>query len=171
MTRKQLVALFVCGLFPWISGNGLAPLLPVYVRTLGASPAGSGAYLAFSYLGLAIGALSAGWISARFQRKTPLLVASFLAAPTSLWIGRANSLVELTLATVCLWFLGGIGLAMMGSIGWFGGILGFALGGVLIQNFGAASTLLGAAGLFIVASFLLICVRGERKESHAISSR
>ena len=29
MSRKQLVALFLCSIVPWTVGNGLVPLLPV----------------------------------------------------------------------------------------------------------------------------------------------
>ena len=39
MSKKQILALFVCSLVPWTVGNGLVPLLPVYATQLGADPA------------------------------------------------------------------------------------------------------------------------------------
>jgi MFS family permease len=167
MSRKQLVALFVCSLFPWILGNGLVPLLPVYAKSLGASSAAAGAYLAVSYLGLALGALSAGWVSNRFGRKTPLMVISFLAIPINLWLGSASSLLELTLATFSLWYLGGMGLALINIIaGLFApkdrrgrtfGILGLAVGlGSVIGGFSAGPLVdaLGYSGMFFVFAFI-----------------
>ena len=161
MPRKQMLALFICSLFPWIMGNGLLPLLPVYAVDLGASSAVAGYYLAVSYLALAAGALSAGWISARFQRQKPLWIACLLGIPINLWLSRAGSLAELALATACLWFLGGLGLALIniiaglyapqGKRGRTFGILGLAAGlGSIIGGFltGPLAEYWGYSGLF-----------------------
>jgi hypothetical protein len=50
MSKKQLFALFVCSLVPYVVGNGLLPLLPVYAAHLGAESAEAGYYLSISYL-------------------------------------------------------------------------------------------------------------------------
>ncbi len=55
INRKQLAALFICSLVPWVVGNGLLPLLPVYAVKLGADSTVAGLYLAFSYLAIALG--------------------------------------------------------------------------------------------------------------------
>jgi MFS family permease len=80
VSRKQLIALFLCSIVPWTVGNGLVPLLPVYATSLGAAPGVAGAYMGISYLALALGALSAGRLSERLgRRKLPLIVAGVLS--------------------------------------------------------------------------------------------
>ncbi|UCC65329.1 MAG: hypothetical protein JSV36_09925, partial [Anaerolineae bacterium] len=75
MSKKQLLALFLCSLIIWTGGNGLSPLLPVYATQLGADPAMVGYYLSFSYLALASGTVVAGWLSDNVQhRKISLIV-------------------------------------------------------------------------------------------------
>ena len=69
MSRKQFFALFLCNLTPFIVGAGALPLLPVYAADLGAPPAVTGYYLAFSYLALTVGTLVAGWLSDRLGRR------------------------------------------------------------------------------------------------------
>lgn len=117
MTNKQLAALFLCGLVPWTAGNGLVPLLPLYATQLGANAAVAGYYLAFSYLAIALGALSAGWVSGKLrQRKLPLMVAGIVGIPAAWLMGQVNSIWALTLLTAALWFCGGLGLALIGIL-------------------------------------------------------
>jgi len=114
MSRKQLVALFLCSIVPWTVGNGLVPLLPVYAASLGAAPALSGLYLAFCYLALALGAFSAGWVSDRLgRRKLPLIVAGVISIPLTWGMGRAANVWQLTALTSALWFWGGLGFALI----------------------------------------------------------
>ena len=58
MTRKQLIALFVCNMIPVLVGSTLLPLLPVYAGKLGADDATNGIYLAASFASLAFGTFS-----------------------------------------------------------------------------------------------------------------
>jgi MFS family permease len=114
MRSKQLVALFLCSLVPWTVGNGLIPLLPVYATQLGASSAQAGYYLAFSYLALALGAVSAGWISgSRYRLKLPLIVAGLVGIPAAWLMGRVSSLWGLAALTALIWYLGGLGFALI----------------------------------------------------------
>lgn len=114
ISRKQLTSLFFCSLVPWIVGNGLTPLLPVYATRLGANSAVAGYYLALSYLALALGALSAGWVSAKFHRqKLPIIIVSLVGIPTSWLMGQASTVWGLTVLTAVLWFFGGLGLALI----------------------------------------------------------
>jgi len=117
ISRKQLASLFVCSLVPWIVGNGLLPLLPVYAVKLGADSTMAGFYLAFSYLALALGAVSAGWVSgSRYRRKLPLIIISMAGAPMAWLMGHAHSVWMLTLLTALLWFCGGLGLSLIGIL-------------------------------------------------------
>lgn len=117
MNRKQLTALFLCSLIPWTVGNGLIPLLPLYAAQLGADSTMAGLYLAFSYLAIALGAVSAGWVSAsRFGRKLPLVVGGLAGPPLAWLIGQVTSLWQLTVLTALLWFFGGLGLALTGIL-------------------------------------------------------
>lgn len=112
--KKQLVALFICSLVPWILGNGLLPLLPVYATQLGASTAVVGYSLSISYLALALGALSAGWVSGGLhRRKLPLIISGLVSIPTVWFMSQVHTVLGLTVLTVCLWFLGGLGLALI----------------------------------------------------------
>ncbi len=111
--KKQIVSLFFCSLIPWIVGNSLVPLLPVYAAKLGADSAVAGYSLAFSYLALALGAISAGWVSdGLHRRKLPLIMAGLIAIPIPWLMGQASTVWGLTVFTACLWFCGGLGLAL-----------------------------------------------------------
>jgi len=117
ISKKQLGALFVCSLIPWTVGNGLIPLLPVYASELGADSAAAGYYLGFSYLALALGALSAGWISGKFPRlKLLLLITTVIAIPAAWLMGQVSTIGGLTAFTALLWFIGGMELVLLGIL-------------------------------------------------------
>jgi DHA1 family multidrug resistance protein-like MFS transporter len=114
ISRKQLVSLFLCSLVPWVAGYGLLPLLPVYARQLGASSAVSGYYLAFAYLAITLGALSAGWVSDRLNhRKLPLIITGVINIPLVWSMAKISSIWQLIAATSLLWFFGGLDLAFI----------------------------------------------------------
>lgn len=184
MSKKQLVALFLCNLVPWTVGNGLVPLLPVYATQLGADSAVSGYYLAFSYLAIALGALSAGWVSDHFQRrKLPLILAGIVGIPAGWLMGQTNTIWGLTALTALLWFCGGLGLAMIGiltglSVGEnergkvFGilaltGGLGAVIGGLgtgwIVEGWGF-TTMFNALAIFLVL-WPVSALLSEEKES------
>ena len=117
MSKKQILSLFVCNLGIWTVGNGLLPLLPLHAKQLGADPAVAGYYLAFSYLALTAGALSAGWVSDWLnRRKLPLLLTGLVAIPATWLMGQATDILGLTIMTAVLWFCGGLGLALVGIL-------------------------------------------------------
>jgi MFS family permease len=117
MNKKQVMSLFVCSLVPWTVGNGLVPLLPVYATTLGADQSTAGNYLAFSYIALALGAVSAGWVSDRLgHRKISIILSGLVGIPAAFTLGLVESILALTLLTALLWFCGGLGLALMGIL-------------------------------------------------------
>jgi MFS family permease len=157
MKRKQLAALFFSVLVPYTIGGLLMPLLPVYISRLGIEATVSGFYFAVSFLGLAAGSLSAGWLSNRFQkRKWTLFIGGLLGIPSIYMMGQVNHIVPLTLLTIFVWFLGGINVAtvniltgisapkeergrIFGIIGTglsLGGIIGGVISGMLVNKWG-----------------------------------
>ena len=86
MSRKQLAALFACGLIGWIVAQGTLALLPVYAVRLGADPALAGNYLALAFGALTVGTVAAGWLSDRFQRRKLMLVVSGLVNIPATWL-------------------------------------------------------------------------------------
>lgn len=114
MNGKQLSSLFLCSLIPWVLGNGLLPLLPVYASQLGAGPALVGYYLSISYFALALGTLAAGWLSDMFQRRKVILVIGGVLNVPIIWLmGRVTAVWQLTLLTVVAWFMGGMALTLI----------------------------------------------------------
>jgi MFS family permease len=166
MDRRQLIALFLCNLCPPFIGNMLLPLLPVYVRELGADPTLTGVYLSFSFGALAAGFLCAGWISNRFQaRKKAIIICVFVMAPCMLLMGAAQDLALLTIATMMVWFGGGIVSGMVNILtGLFSdpaqrgrtfGIVGLAMGiAALLAGIvsGPAVDRWGFGALFLIAA-------------------
>jgi len=171
MPKKQSLALFVCSLVPWTVGNGLLPLLPVYATQLGADPRTAGNYLAFSYVAIAFGAISAGWISDGFQRrKIPLIIVSMAGIPVCWLMGRAGSILALSVLTALFWFSGGVGLGLIGILtglsasqdergkvfgilsltGGLGGLVGGLASGIIVDRWGFQT-------LFTILTFFITC--------------
>jgi MFS family permease len=113
MSKRQLVALFLCMFAPFVVGSGALPLLPVYAAALGAPPVVAGYYLAFAYLGLAVGTFAAGWVSDRVHRRRALLmIAALVGGPTLWWIGRMDRVWALMGLTALVWSVGGFSMAL-----------------------------------------------------------
>ena len=149
MTRKQLAALFVCNLVPYITGNALLSLLPIYAIQLGGNEIIAGIYLSLAFGTLAIGTLISGWLSDRFQRRKLMIVLSAcVSLPATFLMGQVNSLVLLTIFTMIVWFAGGVSTAMVNILtgmyadvrtrGRTFGIIGISLG--LAQIIGGAAS-------------------------------
>ena len=103
MSKKQFAFLFVYSLIPWTIGAGLLPLLPVYSARFGANSAVTGYYLAFVYIALALGAISAGWVSdGLHRRKLPMIITSSLTVPFIWLLGHVHTIWELTVFTAII---------------------------------------------------------------------
>ena len=114
MSKKHLALLFLCSLVPWTVGYGLLPLLPLYAAHLGAATGGAGLSLSVVYAALTSGTLIAGWLSDRLQARKPLLLLSGLLGIPAMWlVGRATTIGHLTVLTSMVYFLGGMGLALL----------------------------------------------------------
>lgn len=161
MQRKQLAALFIINMIPFIIGNGLLPNLPVYMVELGGDEASAGLYLATAFAALFIGTLSGGWITQFIPpivqiRRTVILVASIVSLPVMVLMGQAQTPLLLTAGMVVVWFSGGVRTAtvntlagmyadraqrgkifgILGMAAGVGGIVGGLLSGFLAENYG-----------------------------------
>ena len=185
MKPKQLAALFFSVLVPYSIGGLLMPLLPVYISRLGIDATISGFYFAVSFLGLAAGSLSAGWLSNRFQkRKWTLFIGGLLGIPSIYLMGQVNHIVPLTLLTIFVWFLGGINVAtvniltgiyapqaergrIFGIIGTglsLGGIIGGVISGMLVDKWGFAALFTFTALIEIVQITAALQLEDKRIE-------
>lgn len=168
MAKKQLIALYILYVVPFITGNAILPFLPIYVEQLGASPSITGYYLAISFGALATGTMVAGWLSHHYGRRKRLLVIAFMSSFLGLlWMAQTNSVFVLTIATSVVWFSGGIistiVLILTGIFadenqrGTTFGILATAssLGAIIAGLYaGQILDLLDFQGLFVVTGFL-----------------
>ena len=105
MRKKQLLLLFFGILVPWTVGNGLLPILPVYALEIEASEAEAGYCISFAFLALAAGAILAGWLADKFQRrKLLLLISGILGTPSLFLMGKVSNVWQLAGATAAVWF-------------------------------------------------------------------
>jgi MFS family permease len=112
--KRQISVLFLCSLVPWTIGNGISPLLPVQAAGLGATQAVAGCLLSLSYLAMAAGTVTGGWLSDRFhRRKVPALVAGLASIPALWRMGQATTLWSLAVALAAWFFCAGLTMALI----------------------------------------------------------
>jgi len=117
MKQSHFILLILCSLVIWTTGNGLLPLLPVYAKSLGANDFMVGAYLAFSYLCLALGVISSGYLVGQdVSRKRLIIYAGLVCLPLTWLMGWVNSIELLIPITSLLWFLGGIAFSALNTL-------------------------------------------------------
>jgi len=117
MKKSHFILLFLSSLIIWTTGNGLLPLLPVYAKSLGANDFMVGAYLAFSYLCLALGVMSSGYIvGPQVSRKRLIIYSGLVCLPLTWLMGWVNSVELLIPITSLLWFLGGIAFSALNTL-------------------------------------------------------
>ena len=117
ISRRQLIALFLCSLVTWSVGNGLIPLLPVYAAELGAGKAVAGLYLGFTYLALTIGALVAGVVSSKLRlQKLPLIIICSISIPAAWLMGHTRTVLELAAVSAALFSCGAASLVLVGIL-------------------------------------------------------
>jgi len=117
MKKLHFILLFLCNLVIWTTGNGLLPLLPVYAKSLGANDFMVGAYLAFSYLCLAMGVMSSSYFVGQLvSRKRLIIYAGLVCVPLTWAVGWADSIELLIPLTSLLWFLGGVAFSALNTL-------------------------------------------------------
>lgn len=75
--KRQLTVLFLAQFMIMAVGVGLMALMPLYAGTLGATSTGAGLLLAGNYVGMAVGAMSAGALAVRVGSYKRLFVIGF----------------------------------------------------------------------------------------------
>lgn len=178
MRRTYLVGPFLCTLAGWIIGNGTIALLPLYAIERGASPAGSGLFLAFAFACLALGNFAPGLLPKRFAHRRLLLVAGgIVLVPMFLLTSRTTTLLPYAAGMGVFYLVGGVilnlstvltGLAapekergtafgILGMTNGLGSLVGGFGAGWLAERFGFSGLFEGAAvvSLLIVAGGLL----------------
>lgn len=171
MERKQLAALFLCSLNYYTVGAAVMSLLPLYMQDLGATTGELGLSLAIAFAALAVSSYGSGWLSRRFRQHKPfMLLAAILSVPTAVMMGQTDSVLHITVFITVLWFLFGIGTAMMDIVtglstgesgrGRIFGIIGCALGlgqfiggmvaGPLVQHGGFALFFGAMGGIYVL---------------------
>jgi MFS family permease len=114
MRKRQFFALLVCNLVPWTIGTGMTPLLPSYLGRLGLSPAVAGYYMALSYIVLATGTVTGGWLSGKVQRKKGWIVTCGVASiPAVCLMGQATNVWCLAALSAIFYFCGGVTVALL----------------------------------------------------------
>lgn len=179
MSRKQLIALFLCIVIHFTAGGAFFPLLPVYLARLGVDPAASGLYFTLGFMSVTVGALSAGWISDRFQRRREtIFVGALLSLPLFYFMGQVHYIIPLTVLTVFTWFIGGLIAAIVNIIAGMyaeehergrvfgvitmgvgiGGVIGGFAGGAIVDrwDFTTLFTVVALSEIVLMAEVFLI---------------
>jgi DHA1 family tetracycline resistance protein-like MFS transporter len=179
MTGRQIAGLFLSSLNYYIVGSAIMSLLPLYMQQLGASPAELGMALAVAFAALAVSSYGSGWLSQRFRRHKPfMLLAAVLSVPVVVLMGQAQDVLQLTLGVTALWFLFGLGTAMIdivtglsvgeGKRGRIFGVIGSALGlgqfigglvaGPLVDHGGFELMFTALGGFYILLTLVTLFV-------------
>jgi len=110
--RRVNLALFCAGFITFITLYDVQPLLPLFAREFGVTPAAASLPLSFSTISLALGMLLAGTLSETLGRKPVMTVALFLTSLMALLTWFSSSFASLLL----LRLLQGIALAGVPSV-------------------------------------------------------
>src|SRR6266536_1638115 len=113
MKNKQFSILFLTNFAVFFIGMGLLPLLPLYAAQFGATPTGSGLYLASTYTAIALGTVLTGWLSDKLPLRRLSVSAGLAGLPALVLHGQAAALWQVVVLTAVVWFCGGIGLALV----------------------------------------------------------
>jgi MFS family permease len=172
MNKKTLIGLILCYFVVNTMGNGIMPLMPLFVQLHGASEGLSGVYVAFAYFCLAAGTMFGGRISDRVtDRRRLLIIVSIFISPVTFLLGRVDSLLAVVLITGFQWILAGFCMAIIGTImgreaaeserGRVFGLLGVSIGmGALVGGFtiGPMVDAWGYRVMFTIMSVFLLTV-------------
>ena len=113
MKRREMLPLFFINFIVYFVGTGLLPVLPLFASQFGITSTGIGLYIAFIFAAITLGTLFTGRIAYRFSPRGIFLAAGFLGIPALALLGRSTSFWQAILLTAVIWFLGGVGTALV----------------------------------------------------------
>lgn len=188
MRPRRIPPLLVCNFERFLIGNALMPFLPLYAGRLGANSASMGLYLALSFLMLTAGTLMSGWITNRFRRHKPAIIAaSLLNVPVFLLMTQVSQFNTLIVLTMVAWFLSGVTIGLVGILagayakpserGRIFGLMGMAEGfsqllgglasGSIVDRFGFPALFLAAALVELLYVFSALFITDHLDKSAA----
>jgi len=106
-------ALFFTNFAIFVTGMGLLPVLPLYAAKFGASQTVIGFYLASTYASIAAGSLLTNRLLNHLPLRLLFAGAGIIGAPALILLGQAQALWQVIVLTGLIWFVGGIGLALV----------------------------------------------------------
>lgn len=178
--------LVAVSLFCWGIGEGMFIYFqPIYLQQMGASPLIIGTILGGMGIAMAVTQIPAGWLGDRFGRRPLMWGSWFLGAAAAVVMALAPGLGMFT-AGLILYGLSAFSMAPMNayisnargkwSIGRalttvsaaynLGAVIGPIIGGTLADEFGIKRIYAVAAGLFTVASIIVLFIRKQPVEHH-----
>ncbi len=115
MSKKQLSALFMCNLIPFVVGNSLMALLPIYIsKELGAGTVLTGIVIAIAFAVLVVSTSMSATISRKLGRyRDVITVCSLLCIPALWYAGQVQNSIIFTALLCVEWFFGGLQLALI----------------------------------------------------------
>lgn len=113
MNNKMRMALFSTNFAIFVTGMGLLPVLPLFAATFGVSRTVIGLYLAATYASIAAGALLTNRLLNYLPLKALFSGAGLVGIPALVLLGQAQAFWQVVLLTGLIWFVGGIGLALV----------------------------------------------------------
>lgn len=115
MSKKQLFALFMCNLLPFVVGNSLMALLPIYIsKELGAGPVLTGIVISIAFAVLVMSTSLSASIGRRLGRyRDVITVCSLLCIPALWYAGQVQNSIIFTALLCVEWFFGGLQLALI----------------------------------------------------------
>ena len=113
MNKRILFPLFVINFIVYFVGAGLLPLLPLYAKGFGISATGIGFYIAFIFAAITLGTALTARLSYRFSTRILLLFSGIMGIPALALLGRSSAFWQVVLLTAVVWFLAGMGTALV----------------------------------------------------------
>ena len=185
--RRRLSILLGVSLFNWTAGNGLFPLLSLYALERGATVEITGMLLAAGFVSLAVGSMTAAWLTriVGSQRWAYVGVALLQTCAYAL-MGQATEIWQLLALLACAWVGAGQAVAILqmmvgraasaerrgrafGLLALappLGSMIGASLLGAIAKQSGYQWAF-GGGALLVLAAALLMTVGMPREDAHA----
>jgi MFS family permease len=183
--------LVAASLFTWGIGEGMFLFFqPINLQRMGADPLLIGAILGGYGAAMACAHIPAGYLSDRIGRRPMLCLAWFSGLLATTIMAAANSLPVFIIGMLVYGLTAfvisplnsyvtaargrwSVGRALMLSSAAFnlGMVIGPLLGGVVGERYGLRAVFTGAAGIFVVATIIILFIRPQPLDAHSPLAR